>query len=212
MEEAKTVLRAILVDPVESNKPDIARNALLATWRLEGQEATEPITEVLVRTQNLEIFGTAIFSLGQIKTEQSMVRIVQQMDRFPDSGSADAVLVDMEEIILNVLSDPDNENLEHAIHATTHLWREGQRERYFPKLKALLATAPVPLRIASLERMIDVTSRLEFEAEKLELRSVLPLIINQPELGEYAEYIQRRLSATLIVPFPQDQSVLVPHD
>lgn len=212
LKEGKAVLRQLLSDPVESARPIIAQNALLASWRLEGQGALEAISDVIEHTQSPEIYGTAVFTLGQINTKDSLVAIVQQMNRFPDSGSTGAILVDMEETILDVLSNSENENLGHAISATKKLWREGQRERYFTYLKDLLSTAPMQFRKASLDRILDATSRLEFESEKRELAAVLPLIEDQPELDKYNKFIRQRLTATLLVPLPQDQSVEVPHE
>lgn len=201
VEEAIVLLRELLADPIESSKPEIAQNALLTIGRLEGNDAIGTISEVFGRTQNPMIFGTAAFSLGQIKTTESMAKLVQNEDRFPNSGLPDAALVEMEDTILGVLTNPHDENLSDAIKATRHLWRKGQKERYVSKLHELLTTAPLEIRKRALDRLLEVASSLRLDEEKLELKIILPLIAHQSELEEYSWRIQRRLNA--IVLFPQ---------
>ena len=155
---------------------------------------------MLSRTEDPSIFGTAAFSLGQIKTVESMVNLVKNSDRFPDSASCDAALVDMEDTILDVLKNPQDENLIHAIYATRHLWREGQRERYVPQLRMLLSTAPILARKAALDRLLEVVSTLKLDDEKRELEPILIEIVNQPELKQYTERIRKRMLAVELEP------------
>lgn len=208
IQEARLLLRELLADQSNLNRPEIARNACISIWRLEGKEAVVPISEVLSRTEDPSIFGTAAFSLGQIKTVESMVNLVKNSDRFPDSASCDAVLVDMEEIILEVLKNPQDESLIYAIHATHHLWREGQRERYVPQLRMLLPTAPLLARKAALDRLLEVVSTLKLDDEKRELEPILIAIVNQPELNQYTERIRKRMLAVELK--PTDKTILVP--
>lgn len=208
VQEARPLLRELLADQSNLNRPEIARNACISIWRLEGKEAVVPISEVLSRTEDPSIFGTAAFSLGQIKTVESMVNLVKNSDRFPDSASCDAALVDMEDTILDVLKNPQDENLIHAIYATRYLWREGQRERYVPQLRMLLSTAPILARKVALEQLLEVASTLKFEDEKRELESILAEIVNQTELSQYTEQIKKRLSAVVLK--PTDRTIPVP--
>lgn len=200
IQDARPLLRELLADQSNLNRPEIARNACISIWRLEGKEAIVPISEVLSRTDDPSIFGTAAFSLGQIKTVESMVNLVKNSDRFPDSASCDAVLVDMEETILEVLKNPQDENLIYAIHATRHLWREGQRERYVPQLRMLLSTASLLARKAALDRLLEVVSTLKLDDEKRELEPILIAIVNQPELNQYTERIRKRMLAKVLEP------------
>jgi len=198
--EASPVLRSILSDKSNLNRPDIARCTCLALQQVDGRAAVTPIKEILNTTQDASVFGTAAFALGQIKAPESMAALVETDSRFTTSGSCDAVLVDMEDVILTALKNPSDPNLIPAILATRHLWRDGQRERYVPLLRALVTTAPLGARKAALERLIEAAGQLNFEGEKRELAAVLPAIENQPQLDAYAQQIQGRLSATLLNP------------
>jgi len=203
---ASPVLRSLLSDKSNLNRPGIARCTCLALQQVDGASAVTPIKEILNTTQDSSIFGTAAFALGQIKVTESMAALVETDSRFAGSGSCDAVLVDMEDVILATLSNPNDPNLIPAISATRHLWRDGQRERYIPLLRTLITTAPLAARKAALERLIEAAGQLKFEAEKRELSAVLPAIDNQPQLDKYAQRIQERLSATLLTPSgPQAQ-------
>lgn len=200
IQEAIPLLRELLADHSNFNRREIARNACLSMWRLEGKEAVVPISEVLSHTEDPSIFGTAAFSLGQIKTVESMVNLVKNINRFPDSGSCDAVLVDMEETILEVLKNPQDENLIYAIYATRHLWRKGQRDRYIPQLSILLTTAPIPARKAALDRFLEIGNSLKLDDEKRLLEPILAVIANQTELSQYTEQIRRRMMAEEVKP------------
>jgi hypothetical protein len=200
VDEARPMLRERLGDSTERETPEIAQNAMLALTRLEGAEAIEPISNILRSTSNQAIFGTAAFSIGQYKTKEAMVRLVQTEKRFPNSTMPDAALVNMEDVVSEILNSPHDVNLFEAIQATRHLWRKGQRERYLPKLRSLLTTAPMSLRKAALDRLLEVAGTYKLVDEKEELKKTLPLISGQTELSEYAEHIQRRLSAVVLVP------------
>ena len=202
IDDGAVLVREILMNPIERDRPEIARNALIAISRLDGTGAVEPISDVMRVTKDQAIFGTAAYSLGQIKTVESMVELARNEDRFPDSASPDAALVEFEDVVLKVLRDPASEHLTYAIGATRHLWRQGQRDRYIPLLVGLLTTAPLDTRRDALERLIDAASRLEFEIEKRELESALKAIADQPTLADYAQRIRRRLSASVLVPNP----------
>ena len=198
--DAAPLIRDLLAAPENLNKPEIARNGCLSLMRIEGEKAVQPISNVLATTSNEAVFGTAAVSLGQIKTEESMATLVKNRDRFPDSGSCGAVLVEMEGVTIKVLEEPDNSNLIPAIHATRYLYRDGQRERYVSRLRDLLTTAPVSARLAAVERLMEVARMQRLDAEKLELVPVLKAITDQPELVGYAAKIRERLAARRLEP------------
>jgi hypothetical protein len=198
--DAAPLIRDLLAAPENLNKPEIARNGCLSLMRIEGEKAVQPISSVLATTSNEAVFGTAAFSLGQIKTEESMATLVKNSDRFPDSGSCGAVLVEMEGIMLKVLEEPENPNLIPAIHATRSLYRDGQRERYVPMLRKLLTTAPMPIRKVAVERLMEVARTQRLDAEKRELAPVLDIIAKEPELAVYAAKIRERLAVRRLEP------------
>jgi hypothetical protein len=127
-----------------------------------------------------------------------MSTLVENSHKFRDSESCDAALVNMDVVILETLNHPDSPQVIDAIQATEHLWKDGQREKYIPSLQALLTNAPLEARRAACERLFDATSHLPFTQEKQELSVMLEFVGKSPELSEFAEKIQRRLTATIL--------------
>jgi hypothetical protein len=198
--ESSPLLHKILEDNTSMNVPEISRPACLSLMRVDGERAIPTLRRVLQKTTDSGVFGTAAFAIGQIKKPDSLVALVENQERFENSGSCDAVLVDMEDIILDVLKKPNDPNLEYAIRGTRHLWRDGQKERYMPLLKSLITTAPMATRKTAIERYLEAAGQMDFFAEKLMLADVQSAVVSQPELAEYAKRIKNRLSAVLLAP------------
>lgn len=198
--EALEPLRKILTNIATRDSAELARPACLSLMRIEGSRAVPDLVHVLRETREPRVFGTAAFALGQLKSRESMVALVEQLERFPDSGACGAALVDMEDMITSVLQNPKDEHLTTAIQATRQLWRDGQRATCEPLLRKLVATASLPGRKAAAERLIESASTFEFESEKQELLLLADAIAGHPELQEYQERIQRRLSAVVVMP------------
>jgi hypothetical protein len=198
--EASRLLRKILEDTSSVNEAEISRPACLSLMRIDGELAVPALRQVLQTTSDSTVFGTAAFAVAQIKKSDSMIALVENQKRFPDSGACDAALVGLEVVILNGLTNAADPNLIDAVLATKHLWRDGQRDRYIPLLKQLLTTAPLEARKAALDRLIDEAGTLEFEQEKQQLSEILVNIRDQPELADYSGRIERRLSATIQSP------------
>jgi HEAT repeat protein len=190
----------MLFDAANANTPEIARNSCLALVKLGNEEAFTPIRGVFEKTSDSSVFGTAAFCLGQINNAAAMSALVENARRFADSESCDAALVNMDKIILEALSQPDSPVVTSAIQATEHLWKDGQREKYVPALRGLLADSSLAVKKASCERLVDAASRLPFSQEKQELAVVLESVGLEPELREYAEKIRQRMNATVLVP------------
>jgi HEAT repeat protein len=192
----------ILVGVLNTNidVPQIASPACLSLMRIDGERAVSVLVNVLHHTNDSRIFGTAAFALGQIKSPECMSALVQNLERFPESSACGAALVDMELVVLDALKNSQNERLTEAVRATRYLWREGQREHYIPALHQLLRAAPLAVRKAALERLLEEASTQEFDQEKRELAAILELINDQTQLSEYQEKIRERLSASLVMP------------
>lgn len=197
---ASGVLKSLLESEIYVETPEIARPAALSMARIKSEDAVPVLASVLQNTNDERIFGTAAYALGQIPTPESMSALVQVRKRFPDSSAPDAALVDMEEVILDILTQPQNDKLGDAIAATLHLWRTGQREKYFPALKGLLDTAPLSLRKEALDRLLDEAGKQKFEVEIAYLLQILELIEDQSELFEYTNYIKTRMEARRVSP------------
>jgi len=197
----------MLSDDANTNKPEIARNGCLALLKLAGEKSFTPIRGVFEKTFDASVFGTAAFCLGRINNAAATSALVENTQRFPDSESCDAALVEMDKTILETLSAPGSPGVMDAIKATEHLWKDGQREKYIPALQGLLVDSSLVVRRASCERLIEAASRLPFPQEKQELAVVLENISQSPELHEYAERIRRRMIATVLTPSTASASV-----
>ena len=204
IKDASPLVRKMLESTSSLNSPEISRPACLSLMRIDGELAVPTLRQALRTTADPTVFGTAAFAIGQIKKPDSLVALMENQERFPDSGSCGAALVDLDEVILNVLTNAADTNLLYAIRATKYLWRDGQRERYIPLLQRLLTTAPLEARKSALDRLIEEASTLEFEQEKHQLSEMLSQIRDQPELADYRERIERRLSATILHPIPNN--------
>ena len=198
--ESREALRAILTNSASANVAEIVRPVCLSLMRIDGQRAIPDLTSVLKTTSDVRIFGTAAFTLGQLKKPECVTVLVENIGRFPASGACDAALVDMDDVIASTLKTPKDENLTAAVRASRYLWREGQREIYTPLLRDLLSSAPLAARKAAAEQLLESASTLDFESEKRELALVSAAIGSQAELQEYQERIQNRLSAGMVAP------------
>lgn len=190
----------MLSDAANANTPEIARNGCLALVKLAGEESFTPIRGVFEKTSDSSVFGTAAFCLGQINNAAALSSLVENTQRFADSGSCDAALVNMDKVILETLKQSDSPTVISAIQATEHLWKDGQREKYVPALQLLLAGGSLAVKKASCERLVDAAGRLPFPQEKQELAVILETIEQSPELRKYAEKIRQRMNATVLVP------------
>lgn len=197
---AGPVIRELLAAPENWNNRELARDACLALVHLGGSAAVPVISQVLENTTDEAVFGTAAFALGQIQTPESLAALVRNESHFPSSGSADAALVEMEDVILRILGEPNDPNLVAAIEATRHLWKDGQRERYAPLLRSLAENSPAPAQQAAVSRLIEDSRGLSLELEQQALAAILPAVANNPQLAAYAEQIQIRLNAKPLVP------------
>ena len=193
-------IEKLLADTANLNTAEITRNGCLALVKLANQEAFVPVRDVLVKTSDSAIFGTAAYCLGQINTTDAMSALVENSRKFPDSASCDAALVNMEKVILDALSHPERPQVLNAIQATEHLWKDGQREKYVAALRGLLSNSPPAVRKASCERLVEVAGQLPFAQEKQELSKVLDSIGQSPELADSSEKIRRRMGATVLSP------------
>lgn len=198
--EANGALREMLTNSTTRDVPEIARPACLSLMRVDGERAIPDLANILKKTSDARVFGTAAFALGQFKDGKCIAALVANLDRFPDAGACGAALVEMVDTIGSILKNPQDENLTAAIQATRHLWREGQRENCAPLLRDLLSVAPLEARKAAAERLLESASCLELEAEKRELALISKAMGDQPELHEHQQRIQSRLSAGIATP------------
>ncbi|MCJ7728552.1 MAG: HEAT repeat domain-containing protein [Sedimentisphaerales bacterium] len=206
--EALPAMELLVSDPNNFDIPEIARSASLSLTRLSGKQAFPYIHELLKQTTNPHIFGTAAYCLGQMKTAEAMVALVQNSERFIDTGACDFTLVDMEEVISDTLKQPASPDVIYAIRATKHLWKEEQKGRYMPLLYNLVAKASEPTKKEAVRRLISLAEQMQYEKEKKELSRILSAIQDVPEMKDYSEEIQKRLSAKILT--PQVSSIKTP--
>ena len=204
------IVKSLLGDSENLNRPEIARPACLALMRLEGKAAAPMIAEVLRQTADPSVFGTAAYALGRLQTIESLVALAQESGRFSDTGSCDAALAAQAATILALLRRPEDPRVAYAIRATRSLWRAEQRESWLPLLRALLTAESRSVREAALERLLEAARSRDFETEKQELTAVLPLIEGQPEFAEQARWIGSRLNATRLAPVAASAEAFAP--
>ncbi len=202
---ASEMLAETLNAPENINEPQLVRNASLALVQIQGDGAVKQIGNIMETTTNEAIFGTAAFSLGQIHTPDSLVVLVRTEARFPNSGSTDASLANMEDTILSILRNPDDPNLVSAVKATEHLWKDGQRERYLPLLRSLLASAQLPVKIAVAERLMKTAQSLPPDKRQQELSLILPIVSDNRDLAGYEDKINCIMNGKPL--FPSADSV-----
>ena len=179
--------------------PQIARTSCLTLLKLDGKNATDIIKSVSENTTDPASFGTAAYCLGRINTPAAMSALVKTEQRFPDSGSSDASLVNMEDVILSSLQ-PNNPHVDDAIKATVHLWKDGQAKRYTPALLQLAAGGSTQTRSLASERLLDLASTYPLPEEKAVLSQLLGSVKQAPELSSYLPLINKRLSANIVPP------------
>jgi hypothetical protein len=206
--EALPAMELLVSDPNNYDKPEIARSASLSLTRLSGKQAFPYIHELLKQTTNPHIFGTAAYCLGQMKTSEAMVALVQNSERFIDTGACVFTLVDMEDVISDVLKQPASPDVVYAIRATKHLWKEEQKDRYMPLLYNLLIKASDPVKKEATVRLISLAEQMPYEEEKKELSKILSVIQDAPEMKDYSGEFQNRLKARILT--PQVSSIKTP--
>ncbi len=199
-ERASAMIAAILSLPSNVNEPELARNSCLALAQIQGDNAVGTIGNVMATTTDETVFGTAAFSLGQMHSPESLVSLVRNKDRFPDSGSADASLANMEDVIFEILRNPEDPDLLFAVKATEHCWKDGQREQYLPLLRSLLDSTSSPVKKAVAERLIRSAENMPLEKRKQELSLIYPAISSNAVLADYKDEIVRLMSAKQLQP------------
>ena len=200
IEEALPLVHELCADNTVWTKPELIRPACLALGQLDGETAIPVLAEILGRASVSSVYGTAAYALGQFKSEETMVVLARCRDRFPGRGSCDVVLEKMDEYIFDVLSQPDHPHVEESIVATRSLYSAEHIDRCMPLLKDILTTGASPVRKEALDRILEIIRTSDYHVVQRELREVLPLIENQPELSNYAERIRLRLSAVPLRP------------
>ncbi len=206
--EAIPVLESLLSDTNNYDIPEIARSASISLTRLSGTQVFPYIHDVMKKTTNASVFETTAYCLGQMKTVNAMVALVQNNERFVDTGACDFALVDMEDVITDVLKQPSSPNVIYAIRSTKHLWKEGQKDRYIPLLYDLVSKAPNPVKREAVTRIISVAEEMPYEKEKEELSKILSAIRGMPQMEDYSKEVKKRLSAKMLT--PQVSSIKIP--
>jgi len=191
-------LAAAGLENAEINMPEIARPACLSMVRTDKMSALPVLENVLKLTTDPDIFGTAVYALGQIKEPVSAALLIRYAGRFPHLSSCANALSGMDSVIIDILENPQDKYLSEAIEATNYLWTTVQREIFIPQLKDLILSAPAPLNKKALARLIDEFSRYELTLEKQELLNILDIIKDIPEFSDEKKYILSRFNAVIV--------------
>lgn len=206
--EANETLENLLADPNDLKHAEIVKSACLALVRIAGNESFSSIRRIHAETDDPNVFNTSAYCLGQVNTPKAVAALMHNDKRFPDIGTATFTLVDMEEVIYETLSNPNDPDLTSAIEATEHLWRPGQRDQYMPLLYDLLEITALNVRESVMKRLLNESQKLSYDDERIELAKILKIIEEQFELADYADDIKKKLSAKKLI--PQTSNILVP--
>jgi HEAT repeat protein len=200
--EAAPWLEQLVRSPGADVQPNVLRSAAIALPKLTGTKAVAPLSQLLSTTDNKDVFGTAAYALGTVGAPESLPTLVANRLRLGDNLSVDNAINGMSSNVIAVLSRPSDPQITDAIAATRSLWREEQQKEYVPLLQQLVQnrTAPVTVRQAALQRLLDHAAHQPFEQEKAQLAAILPSIQQQPEFQKETEYINQRLSAQVLTP------------
>ncbi len=110
----------------------------------------------------------------------------------------------LENEIYNILSNPSHPDITYAIKATPYLgiyYDESAENKFIPLIKNIVTQGSLEDKKEALEILFTWAGQNSFEEEKEVLRSeILLLIENQPELQEYVDRINARLSAVVLKP------------
>ncbi len=208
--EGIALLEQTLADPEEQATADVARRACLALTRLSPEKALPLVSRVIRETEDASVFGTAAYSLGQIKSPRAVAALVQNAERFPDTGSCDFALVDMEETILATLKEPTPEDIIPAIRATRYLWRDGQSEKFIPLLEELVDNPASETRKAAVERLLEEAAARPLADEKELLKDVLERAKEHEDLTELCASMEKRLTARVLKPETSTMPIALP--
>lgn len=200
IEEALPIARDLCANKTVWAEPELIRPACLTLGQLGGKAAIPVLVDILDNASLSSVYGTAAYTLGQFKSEETMVALARCRDRFPGTGSCDVSLEKMDAVIFDVLSQPHHPHVPEAIAATRALYSPEHIDQSMPLLKDILTTGSLFARREALDRILEIIRASEYSVVQRELREVLPLIENQPELRDEAEGIRLRLSAVPLMP------------
>ena len=200
--QAVPMLTELLADAKNWDSPEIGRSACISLAKLAPTTSHVQISEVLSRTTNAAVFGSAAYALGTTKSAEVIPVLVENRNRIGDNLSVDNAIASMSEQILQILEDPSHKQIVPAIHATRALWREQQRSQYVPLLLDIVedANTATGVRQAAVNRVIEQASALPLDQEKEILRKVLPSVDGIPAFSEESQHIRRRLDARILPP------------
>lgn len=200
MKEAVPIVKVLLADKANLNRPEIARSASIALAELEPNEAIQPVGQILSNTTDPTVFGSAAYALGRTKSRDAIPLLVENRLRLKDNLSVDNALEAMSETILDILEQPSDPNIVSAIQATRSLWREEQKAEYTPLLQEILANRILSLdvRREALKRLTEDADMLSLDARKQQISIILSLVEGEEPFGEEVIRMRQILNAQIL--------------
>jgi len=200
MKEAVPIVKVLLADKANLNRPEIARSASIALAELEPNEAIQPVGQILSNTTDPTVFGSAAYALGRTKSRDAIPLLVENRLRLKDNLSVDNALETMSETILEILEQPSDPNIVFVIQATRSLWREEQKAEYTPLLQEILAnrTLLLDVRQEALKRLTEDADTLSLNARKQQISIILSLVEGEEPFGEEVSKMRQILNAQLL--------------
>lgn len=200
IKEAVPIVKTLLADGNNLNRPEIARSASIALAELEPNEAIQPVGQILSNTTDPAVFGSAAYALGRTKSRDAIPLLVENRLRLKDNLPVDNAIEAMSETILEILEQPSDPNIVSAIQATRSLWREEQKAEYTPLLQEILAnrTLSLDVRREALKRLTEDADMLSLDARKQQISIILSLVEGEEPFGEEVIRMRQILNAQLL--------------
>jgi HEAT repeat protein len=200
MKEAVPVVKALLAEKANLNRPEIARSASIALAELAPEEALQPIGQVLSETTNPAVFGSAAYALGRINSPDALPLLVRNRLRLGDNLSVDNAIEATSGTVTSVLKKPSDPNILSAIQATRSLWREEQKATYSPLLREILADKILPpdVRREALKRLMEDADALPLDARKEHISALLPLVKTEDIFSDQVARMRLILNAQIL--------------
>jgi hypothetical protein len=201
MAEAVPVVRKLLADKANHNRPEITRSACLVMAELGAPDAVETVGAVLSQTTNSAVFGSAAYALGRANSLQALSVLLSNRSRLGDNLSVDNAVEAMQEQVFQALEHPTQQT-QDAIKATRSLWRKEQKERYTPLLLEIIKSKRISVsaRQEALSRLLEDAATLPLAEEKQRLAIILPLVEGDNVFTEQTALINQKLAARVLPP------------
>lgn len=110
--------------PGAENKETPTRSVCVALGYLKAQESLPQMARILKTTKNRSVFGSACYAISHLESDQALIAVIRNHDRFGASNSVGAAIRQrLRKNVLSILKNAKSPDLDEAIMATQYLGR-----------------------------------------------------------------------------------------